>query len=90
MIITGSAPRTSGLQLKKTDSCRSTGFEFITYIPINKNFNDRLSSGNPGLLDDNIRMRLNLLKKNQDLLAIISEHLTQDVKINIHELESIG
>jgi len=46
-----------------------------------------LSSGNSSLLDDEIRMRLASMKKIQDLLVIISEHLTQDIKINLHELE---
>lgn len=69
------------------DSCLSTGFSFITFIPINYTFNDMISSGNTSLLNDEIRMQLALLKKNQDLLVIISEHLTQDIKINVHELE---
>ena len=69
------------------DSCLNTGFEFITYIPINTTFSDMLSSGNTSLLCDEIRMQLALLKKRQDLLVIISEHLTQDIKINVHELE---
>ena len=46
-----------------------------------------LSSGKSGLLPDHIRLRLNKLNKIQDLMVIISEHLTQDIKYNVYELE---
>ena len=69
------------------DSCKRIGFAFITYIPYNNTFYDLLSSGKSGLLPDHFRLRLYTLKKRQDLLVIISEHLTQDIKYNVHELE---
>jgi hypothetical protein len=69
------------------DSCNSTGFIFMPYIPIDNTIGDMLSSGKTGLLNDNIRMRLAQLEKRQDLLVMISEHLIGDIKKNVHELE---
>ena len=74
-------------QQELVDSCMKTGFRFITYIPINNTFLDMLSSGKSSLLPEEIKFKLTHLKKNQDLLVIISEHVTQDIKINVHELE---
>ena len=38
-------------------------------------------------MPDHFRLSLYTLKKRQDLLVIISEHLTQDIKYKVHELE---
>ena len=69
------------------DSCLVTGFAFHNYIPINNTYSDMLSSGKTSLLNEQIRNKLALLKKEQDLLMIIDEHLIMDTKQNIHELE---
>lgn len=69
------------------DSCKSTGFALYNYMPLNTTYNDMLSSGKTSLLDEKIRKKLALLKKEQDLLYIISEHLIADTKTNLHEAE---
>ena len=69
------------------DSCQNTGFGFFNYMPINITYNDMLSSGNTSLLNENLRNKLAMLKKEQDLLYIITEHLIADTKTNVHEVE---
>lgn len=69
------------------DSCLITSFAFHNYIPINNTYVDMLSSGKTSLLHEQIRNKLAWLKKDQDLLMIIDEHLISDTKKNIHELE---
>ncbi len=70
-----------------SDSCLITGFAFFNYIPINNTYSDMLSSGKTSLLNEILRNKLAMLKKEQDLLMIIDEHLIADTKKNAHELE---
>jgi len=69
------------------DSCKHTGIYLFSYLPINNTYNDMLSSGKSSMLNDQIRNQLAQLKKTQDLMTIISDHLVFDVKTNIHEVE---
>jgi hypothetical protein len=46
-----------------------------------------LSSGKTSLLSDPLRKQLSILKKEQDLLYLISDHMIADAKTNLHEIE---
>ena len=70
------------------DSCTSTGFDYIRYIPKNSTYSDMLSSGNSNLLDESIRKELSELMQDQDYAKIVLSRIIDDMKVNLHNAES--